>query len=85
MPIVSFSNEDVEILACRFQFALVGKFIKGRSSMATLRKTFETFGFGGSYTLGLLDHNHVILNFDLEEDFQRCWLRICTRIHDADI
>lgn len=43
--------------------------------MALLRKSFDTIGFGGAFSLGLLDHKHVLLNFDLEDDFQRCWLR----------
>lgn len=75
MPVVSFSDEDIQQLALRFKFALVGKFTKNRPSMALLRKSFDLIGFGGAFTLGLLDQWHVLINFDREEDFQRCWLR----------
>ncbi|XP_031120595.1 uncharacterized protein LOC116023727 [Ipomoea triloba] len=75
MPVVSFSDEDIQQLALRFKFALIGKFTKSRPSMALLRKSFDLIGFGGAFTLGLIDQRHVLINFDKEEDFQRCWLR----------
>lgn len=82
MPCVSFTENDIEILARRYRFALVGKFASGRPSMAALRKAFDTIGFGGSFSLGLLDHKHVLIRFHREEDFQRCWLRRSWAIHD---
>jgi len=75
MPAVTFSDEDIQYFASDFKFALIGKFSKGRPSMAVLRKSFELIGFGGAFNLGLIDHRHILINFDREEDFQRCWLR----------
>ena len=57
------------------EFALVGKFSRGRPSMDGLRKDFTAVGFKGSFTLGLLDPRHVLVQFDLEKDYYRCWLR----------
>lgn len=75
MPAVSFSDQDIQILAQKFKFALIGKFSKGRPPMVSIRKTFELIGFGGHFSLGLIDQKHILINFDLEEDYQRCWLR----------
>ncbi|XP_027155307.1 uncharacterized protein LOC113755505 [Coffea eugenioides] len=43
--------------------------------MEGLRKDFMSVGFKGSFSLGLLDPRHVLIRFDLEDDFHRCWLR----------
>ncbi|XP_019166799.1 PREDICTED: uncharacterized protein LOC109162583 [Ipomoea nil] len=75
MPAISFSDDDVHIFAHKFRYALVCKFAKYRPPMAELRKAFELIGFGGAFTLGLLDQRHILMNFDHETDFQRCWLR----------
>ncbi|XP_019193970.1 PREDICTED: uncharacterized protein LOC109187973 [Ipomoea nil] len=75
MPAVTFSDRDVSQFSQKFKYALVGKFAKGRPSMADLRKTFDQIVFGGAFSLGLIDQRHVLLNFDHETDFQRCWLR----------
>ncbi|XP_019159873.1 PREDICTED: uncharacterized protein LOC109156471 [Ipomoea nil] len=75
MPAVSFSDDDVQQFSEKFRFALVGKFAKSRPPMADLRKTFDQIGFGGAFTLGLIDQRHILINFDHEIDFQRCWLR----------
>ncbi|XP_019181397.1 PREDICTED: uncharacterized protein LOC109176422 [Ipomoea nil] len=75
MPAVSFSDEDARLFAHKFKFALVGKFMKSRPPMTELRKAFDLIGFGGAFSLGLLDQKHVLMNFDHEVDFQGCWLR----------
>ena len=74
-PAVSFSAEDVRLLSSPLKFALIGKFSRGRPSMEGLRKDFMSVGFKGSFSLGLLDPRHVLIRFDLEDDFHRCWLR----------
>ncbi|XP_019175669.1 PREDICTED: uncharacterized protein LOC109170991 [Ipomoea nil] len=43
--------------------------------MVDIRKTFDQIGFGGAFSLGLIDQRHILINFDHENDFQRCWLR----------
>ncbi|XP_071940701.1 uncharacterized protein [Coffea arabica] len=43
--------------------------------MEALRKDFAAVGFKGPASLGLLDPCHVLIRFDLEADFHRCWLR----------
>ncbi|XP_031112108.1 uncharacterized protein LOC116016084 [Ipomoea triloba] len=75
MPAVTFFDEDIQDFSKRYKFALVGKFLKGRPSMSTLKKAFDQIGFGGTFSLSLLDNRHVLFNFDKEEDYQRCWLR----------
>lgn len=71
-PAVSFSDDEVQALAAPFKFTLVGKFSRGHPSMEALRKDFTAVGFRGPFTLALLDQRHVLIRFDLEEDFHRC-------------
>ena len=74
-PAVTFTIDEIQSLASPFRFALVGKFSKGRPSMEALRKEFLTIGYKGTFTLGLLDPRHVLIRFEHEEDYHRCWLR----------
>lgn len=43
--------------------------------MEVLRKDFLAVGFKGSVTLGLLDPRHVLIRFEKEDDYHRCWFR----------
>lgn len=42
--------------------------------MEFLQRDFKTIGFKGEFQLGLMDQKHVLIRFDLEEDYHRCWL-----------
>ncbi|CAI9109405.1 OLC1v1009221C1 [Oldenlandia corymbosa var. corymbosa] len=53
---------------------LVGKFSYGRPKMEFLRDEFKKIGFKGGYELGLMNPRHVLIRFELEEDYQRCWI-----------
>ncbi|CAH9144229.1 unnamed protein product, partial [Cuscuta epithymum] len=75
LPAASFTVDDVGILADKHKRALVGYFYRDRPSMVTLRKSFDIIGFKGGYQLGLLEKKHVLIRFDLEEDYIRCWNR----------
>lgn len=65
-PTVCFSEEEIDKLAAPFNHVLVGKFSHGRPSMELVRKAFAAIGFSGSYSLGLLDHRHVLIRFTLK-------------------
>ncbi|CAH9086538.1 unnamed protein product, partial [Cuscuta epithymum] len=75
LPAANFSEDDIQILADKHKRALVGYFYKSRPPMTTLRKSFEIIGFKGGFHLGLLEKKHVLIRFDLEEDYIRCWNR----------
>ncbi|CAH9120260.1 unnamed protein product [Cuscuta europaea] len=60
---------------------LVGYFFKTWPSMLNLRKSFEIIGFKGSFQLGLLNQKHVLIRFDLDEDYLRCWNKQTWTIH----
>lgn len=75
MLAISFSKQEIELFAQSYKFALIGKFPHGRPTMAVFRKSFDAIGFGGVCSIGLIDQKHFLLNFDREDDFQRCWLR----------
>ncbi|GJV56489.1 putative reverse transcriptase domain-containing protein [Tanacetum coccineum] len=49
--------------------ALIGKFSQGRPLMETIRKFLSSQGFKGTFTVGLMDSRHVLLNFKLEANF----------------
>ncbi|KAL3513131.1 hypothetical protein ACH5RR_025848 [Cinchona calisaya] len=41
--------------------------------MDALRREFLKFEFVGSFKLRLFDNHHILIWFDLEEDYLRCW------------
>ncbi|CAI9114811.1 OLC1v1015617C1 [Oldenlandia corymbosa var. corymbosa] len=43
--------------------------------MEYLQREFQTIGFKGSFSIGSIDFQHILICFDLEEDFHRCWLK----------
>ncbi|VFQ85722.1 unnamed protein product [Cuscuta campestris] len=73
-PCVSFTKEEVEILAERFNRALVGSFFHGRPSLPFIRSHLEKIGFT-DFSVTLLDETHVLLHFTKDEDFLRCFKR----------
>ena len=50
-----FTDEDIENLATPFQFALIGKFSRGKPSLPGIRATFDSIGFRSIFNIGLLD------------------------------
>ncbi|KAI5677247.1 hypothetical protein M9H77_08197 [Catharanthus roseus] len=72
---VFFDKKEINSLAEPFNLSLIGKFSHGRPSLDNLRWEFHTFGFKGSFTIGWLDSRHVLIRFDLEEDYIRLWLK----------
>ncbi|XP_037497133.1 uncharacterized protein LOC105643761 isoform X2 [Jatropha curcas] len=74
-PAVNFTDDDIQKLSLPYRYALIGAFMFGRPSMQALKKAFDMISFKGDFTLGLIDSNHILINFVLEEDFLRCWLR----------
>ncbi|KAL3534899.1 hypothetical protein ACH5RR_003360 [Cinchona calisaya] len=67
--------EDIQHLSIPFKLALIGKFSKGILTMVVLRKKFQKIGFKGGFDLGFLDYRHILIPFDVEEDFLHCWCK----------
>ncbi|CAH9124929.1 unnamed protein product [Cuscuta epithymum] len=75
MPQISFPDVSIQFLASKHKLALIGYFFKHRPEMKSLRKAFDLIGFKGSVHLGLLEKKHVLIRFEIEEDYIRCWNR----------
>ncbi|CAH9130256.1 unnamed protein product [Cuscuta epithymum] len=75
VPTISFPESDAHKLAEIHKRSLVDYFFRGRPSLSFIRKAFEIIGFKGSFHLGHLEKKHVLIRFDLEEDYLRCWNR----------
>lgn len=58
---VAFDTDVIDSISKPFQFALVGKFSKGRPSMDDLRKFFVSLDHKDAFTVGLLDPRHVLI------------------------
>ncbi|RAL47151.1 hypothetical protein DM860_014045 [Cuscuta australis] len=74
LPCITFSPEEVQSLATRFQYALVGSFFGKRPPLAVIRTWLEKIGFVG-FSVTLLHHHYVLFNFNSKKDFQRLFLR----------
>ena len=66
-----FSVEDIERVAVPFQFALVGKFSRGRPVTENLQKFFRALDLKDGFSLGLLDHRHILIRLTNEAEFYR--------------
>ncbi|CAI9109177.1 OLC1v1008948C1 [Oldenlandia corymbosa var. corymbosa] len=74
-PTLEYEDEEFERLVVPHRLCLVGKFSYGRPKMEEIHNEFKKIGFQGGYTLGLMNPRHVLIRFDQEEDYQRCWIR----------
>ncbi|CAI9102884.1 OLC1v1001250C1 [Oldenlandia corymbosa var. corymbosa] len=43
--------------------------------MEEVHNEFKKIGFNDGYNLGLMNSRHVLIRFEEEEDYQRCWIR----------
>ncbi|KAI5663133.1 hypothetical protein M9H77_22456 [Catharanthus roseus] len=74
-PAIVLNNLDVQALAPPFKLLLVGKFSYGMPSMESLCKYFHKLDLKGNFIIEWLDPRHALLQFDLEEDFMRIWVK----------
>ena len=74
-PAIMFSLSDLARAAAPFHLALVGKFSRGWPAMEEIRKFFNTLDLKAAFSVGLLDHRHVIIRLNSEHDFHRIWGR----------
>ncbi|CAI9094743.1 OLC1v1030530C1 [Oldenlandia corymbosa var. corymbosa] len=74
-PVLEYKDDEYDQLVAPHQLSLIGKFSYGRPKMDDIHKEFKKLGFHGGYTLGLMNPRHVLIQFEKEEDYQRCWIR----------
>ncbi|CAI9102639.1 OLC1v1000938C1 [Oldenlandia corymbosa var. corymbosa] len=74
-PTLEYEEDEFERLVAPHRLCLVGKFSYGRPKMDEIHKEFKKIGFNGAYTLGLMNPRHVLIRFEQEDDYQRCWIR----------
>ncbi|CAI9089817.1 OLC1v1024457C1 [Oldenlandia corymbosa var. corymbosa] len=43
--------------------------------MEAIHAEFKKIAFIGAYTLGLMNPRHVLIRFEMEEDYKKCWIR----------
>ncbi|VFQ71982.1 unnamed protein product [Cuscuta campestris] len=73
-PSVSFSKEEVEALSNCFRFALIGRF-RRRPPIVVVKNFLIRLGLIGGFTIGELNSNSILINFEQDEDYQRFFLR----------
>ncbi|CAH9107142.1 unnamed protein product [Cuscuta europaea] len=73
LPAINFPEEEIRTLADHHKRVLVGYFYKSHPSLTVIRKSFEIIGFSGTFHLGLIDLKHIIIRFESDDDFFRCW------------
>ncbi|CAI9108928.1 OLC1v1008636C1 [Oldenlandia corymbosa var. corymbosa] len=74
-PTLESEDDEFEKLVAPHRLSLVGKFSYGRPKIEKIHKVFKKIGFNGGYTLGLMNPRHVLIRFEQEDDYQRCWIR----------
>ncbi|VFQ73494.1 unnamed protein product [Cuscuta campestris] len=73
-PLVSFSKKDVDNLSQKFRDALVGRF-RRRPPMSVIKTFLARLGFGGGFTVAELTTHNVLINFELDQDYQHLFYR----------
>lgn len=81
-PAGFFSPDLIGRLAQPYRYALVGKFSKGRPSMEKIHEFFKAQDFVDTFSVGLLDPRHIIVNFQGERDFLRFYSRMLWYVGD---
>ncbi|CAI9099160.1 OLC1v1035941C1 [Oldenlandia corymbosa var. corymbosa] len=74
-PILELEDDEYEKLIAPHRWDLVGKFSYGRPKMEEVRSELEKVGFQGDFHIGLMNPRHILIRFEREEDFQRCWIQ----------
>ncbi|CAI9108595.1 OLC1v1008239C1 [Oldenlandia corymbosa var. corymbosa] len=74
-PTLEYEDDEFEKLIAPHQLSLVGKFSYGLPKMEEIHTEFKKIGFNGGYTLGLMNPRHILIRFEEEDDYQRCWIR----------
>lgn len=72
---IIFTEDEIKTLAAPYRFTLVGTFWYGQPPLATIRSTLDRIGFIGKVRVDMLDSMHVLLHFDQETDYLRCFVR----------
>lgn len=49
--------------------------------MEVLRKEFHKVGSKGCFSIGWMDSHYVLIQFDLEEDYMRFWMKWTWTFH----
>ncbi|KAL0287581.1 UNVERIFIED_CONTAM: hypothetical protein Sradi_7121200 [Sesamum radiatum] len=70
-PGIIYSTEEIEFLASRLKFSLVGKFSHGLPNLNFLRNIIIKLGLKGTINVGRLNFKHVLIRLNYEEDFSR--------------
>lgn len=72
---ISFTKEEIQYLASLYCLTLVGTFWYRRPPLAKILSAIDRIGFSGAVKIGLIDGSHVLLHFDHEQDYLRCFTR----------
>ncbi|CAI9094893.1 OLC1v1030723C1 [Oldenlandia corymbosa var. corymbosa] len=75
VPVLEYESDEYDQLVAPHQLSLIGKFSYGRPKVEEVHKEFKKLGFHGGYTLDLMNPRHVLIRFEREEDYQRCWIK----------
>lgn len=84
-PAITFTKQHVTGLSQNFQCALIDKLSQGynktnpclgQSPVDQLQKYFDALDFRGTFQLGLMDNRHLLIQFQLQEDFVRMYSRL---------
>ncbi|KAL3503909.1 hypothetical protein ACH5RR_033750 [Cinchona calisaya] len=73
-PPLFFSIEEVALFSKPLKHALASIFARGKPRINGLRKNFSSVGFQGPLAFGLIDYHYVFIHFDLQVDYDRCWI-----------
>ncbi|KAK6118747.1 hypothetical protein DH2020_047514 [Rehmannia glutinosa] len=72
--ILKFSNLDTDRLDSAWNHTLIGKFSFAIPTPSSINKGFVALDLRGTFKWSFSTPSHIIMKFDLEEDYQKIWL-----------
>ena len=80
-PGIYWTSEETQELSSKFQQALIGKCAYGKPSLGVIREFIITrWNPRGDFQVGILDPRHILIRFELYEDYVHTWLKDATYI-----
>lgn len=73
IPLISFSNSEMDYYTQDFNFTLIGKFSYWYQALHIIKKEFHKLNLTGEYFVGILNVRHILIKLSNELDYLKIW------------
>lgn len=73
IPVITFTDAEMQYYSQELKFTLVGKFSYGYPVLHTIKNEFYKFNLSGEYFVGILNVRHILIKLSSEQDYLKIW------------